>query len=563
MRRDEATVQHQARAAAAACRCALPHRFRAPFTSRESQVGSVRCLPPSWSEVAQNGDRFARPRGMLPCVATLAVPLQAGRPLQPAQEAVPTVARCDKSAQRQLLYQTTGDAGHSDDTATLDPEYDTAIDHEAERRGAGTELSLTQLGPSPCSGCRRMVNLRCDFLFATKFFHRLNDCLLPVLPQIWQHDAPAATSDPAASSLVSAAPGDLEWCRWTKLELRVTPGQSWGGLSEAGQAEWKTRRCDRFFCRPNANESIGAYRCVPLPDGSLAANTSESEGPVCFVGQRTVYGELFGTPLFADSRKLRFISADEACVADEADMHEAFATAFNETPARVKARGAAGGHWWRDKTLPLVPSSVRVLQTLLSERWLMRTFSDPAYSVLIVRKQSRRFHDDAAALAQLQEASKMAVRFYLGSESLADTVALFARASAVVGYHGAGHVNAVFGPANLHVIEISTAFQSQGNSSCMSLWRTNTLPMDVNRSYPAQRWDVLFLPLSQVMAANNKSLPSTLDGMDASLQWLPNNGVSLENLAAAGALLQAGPGEGGVRMHRVKEDGETLERFRM
>lgn len=80
----------------------------------------------------------------------------------------------------------------------------------------------------------------------------------------------AALDDAAASSAASAvvaAPSDEAWCRRTKLERRVVPGQSWGGLSEADQAEWKTRRCDKFFCRPNAMESRGTYRCVPVGDG--------------------------------------------------------------------------------------------------------------------------------------------------------------------------------------------------------------------------------------------------------------------------------------------------------
>jgi len=70
----------------------------------------------------------------------------------------------------------------------------------------------------------------------------------------------------ASSSTVRAAPAasDEAWCRRTKPERRVVPGQSWGALSEAGQEEWKKRRCDQFFCRPNAMESRGTYRCLSV-----------------------------------------------------------------------------------------------------------------------------------------------------------------------------------------------------------------------------------------------------------------------------------------------------------
>ena len=44
-----------------------------------------------------------------------------------------------------------------------------------------------------------------------------------------------------------------------------TPGRRWvfHAESKAEQAEWMARRCDRFFCEPNAMESRGTYTCVP------------------------------------------------------------------------------------------------------------------------------------------------------------------------------------------------------------------------------------------------------------------------------------------------------------
>jgi hypothetical protein len=46
---------------------------------------------------------------------------------------------------------------------------------------------------------------------------------------------------------------------------------------------------------------------------------------------------------------------------------------------------------------------------------------------------------------------------YFGNESVADTIQLFVHASFVIGYHGAGHANAIFSPDSAVVIEF--AFQ--------------------------------------------------------------------------------------------------------
>lgn len=64
-------------------------------------------------------------------------------------------------------------------------------------------------------------------------------------------------------------PSHRDWCSQMKQAHRVVPGQSWGTLSGSDQqwdgqiGEWRLRRCDRFFCRPDALEARGTYRCVP------------------------------------------------------------------------------------------------------------------------------------------------------------------------------------------------------------------------------------------------------------------------------------------------------------
>jgi len=37
-----------------------------------------------------------------------------------------------------------------------------------------------------------------------------------------------------------------------------------GMLSDIAVKQWKVRRCDRFFCKPNSLEAKGTYKCEPL-----------------------------------------------------------------------------------------------------------------------------------------------------------------------------------------------------------------------------------------------------------------------------------------------------------
>ena len=60
------------------------------------------------------------------------------------------------------------------------------------------------------------------------------------------------------------AGSDKEWCTRMHSTARVQPGQSWGTLSEAAIEQWKVRRCDKFFCKPNRMEAKGEYECEPL-----------------------------------------------------------------------------------------------------------------------------------------------------------------------------------------------------------------------------------------------------------------------------------------------------------
>ena len=91
-----------------------------------------------------------------------------------------------------------------------------------------------------------------------------------------------------------------------------------------------------------------------------------------------------------------------------------------------------------------------------------RTDGDGAITVLIARNRTssrgRAFNaeDEAALLKRLHAASGLPTVLYTGQQSLAETLALFARAAVVVGIHGAGLTNSVFTPHPTCVVEIST-----------------------------------------------------------------------------------------------------------
>ena len=77
-------------------------------------------------------------------------------------------------------------------------------------------------------------------------------------------EAAARASPPREDADMDAEGVNESVCRALKASHAVQPGQSWGRLSEARIREWKTRRCDRYFCRPSRMEAVGKYPCEPL-----------------------------------------------------------------------------------------------------------------------------------------------------------------------------------------------------------------------------------------------------------------------------------------------------------
>merc|ERR1712178_487023 len=61
------------------------------------------------------------------------------------------------------------------------------------------------------------------------------------------------------------------WCEDMQRAKGVKPGKSWGSLSQPQIEDWKRKRCDQFFCEPNAMEARGTYTCVPINKGARTA----------------------------------------------------------------------------------------------------------------------------------------------------------------------------------------------------------------------------------------------------------------------------------------------------
>jgi len=128
---------------------------------------------------------------------------------------------------------------------------------------------------------------------------------------------------------------------------------------------------------------------------------------------------------------------------------------------------------------------------------------------------SRRLRapDEAALAAAIDAAWPGLTRVaYWGNESLHDTIELFATASVVVGFHGAGLVNAVFAPPGALVAEITWWSNSLPktcpdtlDAACPAfaagqerIWRTNSGVMDL---HPRLLWWTHALPLSTSVPA--------------------------------------------------------------
>ena len=129
---------------------------------------------------------------------------------------------------------------------------------------------------------------------------------------------------------------------------------------------------------------------------------------------------------------------------------------------------------------------------------LLPVHAKPSDIVVLQRSNTRIFEPRsfAALCSQLRTRGRVVV--YKGTESAQTTVQIFQKARYLVGYHGAGLVNAFFMNNGTRILEIST-YQDLNNTVP---WRSNMKEVTKYGSYEQR---VLRVPLQQLLEANNVS----------------------------------------------------------
>jgi capsular polysaccharide biosynthesis protein len=114
------------------------------------------------------------------------------------------------------------------------------------------------------------------------------------------------------------------------------------------------------------------------------------------------------------------------------------------------------------------------------------------------------FDDESIATLTKTLRRRGNVVVYTGNETPSETVDMFQRARYLVGYHGAGLVNAYFMHNDTKILEVST-FQDVNNTV---RWRSN---MKAVTKYGRFTTKVLRVPVQQILRANNVKLMRTYD----------------------------------------------------
>ncbi len=146
------------------------------------------------------------------------------------------------------------------------------------------------------------------------------------------------------------------------------------------------------------------------------------------------------------------------------------------------------------------------------------------YSVLVLRKRTRRFANEAALLKQLREHGKRRWLTYFGTEPVTETLKTFSGASAVIGYHGAGLLNIVFSRARHPRVHELTTFIDLKHSK---RWRSYV-------GFIAHKWNpkvlasVQTIPLSCILAANHIKRRTISDKEIKNLRWVHLTNADVE-----------------------------------
>ena len=214
---------------------------------------------------------------------------------------------------------------------------------------------------------------------------------------------------------------------------------------------------------------------------------------------------------------------------------------FVESP-RLEGRWGDGG--CGDKLLPSVAHPYSEASARAALRLaLLRMFPVPApnevelHALVIQREQTRAFGPVRTAewLTNQIRTPQRAVKLYTGDEPMRETMELFARASAVVGYHGAGAANLVFTPGAVLSIELTTLLDGNPrpylvklehgqdhHSTHPELWRTNARGI-ITAQNPSITWWAFAIPKQRVIDHNRRNNANADDGapLDVFLKGLP------------------------------------------
>lgn len=265
------------------------------------------------------------------------------------------------------------------------------------RPSAQPTTNLTKL--SPCSGCSFAIDLTCSHRLRLASFHKFFDCLLPNFQRIQLVHSLRVPTDERLCLLVE---DDRSYATFAVQALL-------GGVLVGHGSRWSGS---------NGSSSNHTIWRVERPDGG---------GPTELVLLHTLLG-----------------SAHE-CVAALPRVPSSTSLAAQLLGPRGSAQAAL---------------STRAIHALVSRQLApQESRADAvaeAHVILIQRVHSRTFLSLSTIAAALQRATGRVVRVYFGNESSLATLRLFASASAVVGTHGAGLVNALWIPHRACVLEVSS-----------------------------------------------------------------------------------------------------------
>jgi hypothetical protein len=296
------------------------------------------------------------------------------------------------------------------------------LPHSLQRPLAGNLASSARVLPvakasdsfaaraASCHGCHRIIDMRCHYFRRTAYYHRVADCIAPL----------------------------------------------WGGMTaQLHRYVWsKNQTMQHTTCLLGEADVIGVYAdALGVLDGVRFVDANVANGSSCRTN--LVKTELRlpdrTNPVYARSR-----CPSNACCSCTAHSWQSGAL-LRDLASAIRV-AAAAHQWWAD-----AHSGRQIV--------LITRLSPSITSSNLASNGSRHF--DPASLILLGESLRSlpesVLTEYAGHEDIRSTLALFGRARAVVGVHGAGHVNALFAVNPCVVIEIGTWLDHERHVS----WRSN------------------------------------------------------------------------------------------